>query len=324
MPREKSRSPEKVKKTSVTVKKVSTIERKVNGAGTTSSSPDKKRKMTDMLARKGFRITLFLILLSMIVVLSTVNLVISAIFLGSFKLHLLTMASNIFMGAPILMVIASSLAIVFCIFCTSVMFKTEPKIYKMFGMVTIIIFIIQFIAVVLAFLLRAGIENDLNKVNVPAQLEEAKNSSSVMDTWDTLQTGYKCCGGRGNSGYKEWDPFLDYYPDSCCTVYFPTCGVQAVTEYLDSASIYERIHVRGCITVIREDLKQYVTPMSLVYAVLGLIVCVCLLLLCAVCMVCANHLLNGTVGTRKRLTSTGRMEIEPLKYTSTLNVNLHQ
>lgn len=39
---------------------------------------------------------------------------------------------------------------------------------------------------------------------------------------------YKCCGGRGNSGYREWENHLPTaYPDSCCTVKYPDCGRQA-------------------------------------------------------------------------------------------------
>ena len=33
------------------------------------------------------------------------------------------------------------------------------------------------------------------------------------------QSRYQCCGGRGNSGFLQWEEHLNgTYPDSCCTV----------------------------------------------------------------------------------------------------------
>ena len=46
--------------------------------------------------------------------------------------------------------------------------------------------------------------------------------------------------------------------------------------------------------------------------------------LCCCCCVASSHLKRvGVVGPgRRRLTSTGKLEREPLQYTSTLNVNI--
>ena len=51
----------------------------------------------------------------------------------------------------------------------------------------------------------------------------------------------------------------------------PKCHV-AMCRTLESdfsQTIYERIHVRGCVTTIKESLHTYVLPMLLAWALLG-------------------------------------------------------
>jgi len=283
----------------------------------------RKRRLMDLVNAEAFS-PVIMVLLILIIVLSTVLLVLCAIFLGSFNLHLLRMASNNFLASPILMVIASSVSIGFAVLCVTLIFKKKEKVYMVFGGMSLVVFIIQLAAVILAFLLRNNIDNDLNKVNVDKELRLASTDNATMDVWNTLQSRYKCCGGRGNSGYREWENHLsDGFPDSCCTVKYQDCGVQArrTLETDFTQTIYERIHVRGCITSIKESLDTYVMPLLLAWGLIGIMVCVCEVFLLVCCLMFTSHL-RSKAGGRTRLTSTGRLEMEPLSYTSTLNVNL--
>lgn len=317
-----------LRKTSVTnvttvKKKVSTMEaRKPTQPRHTACLAERMRAV---MGGRACRITCLLLLLTAITILSTVNLVICAIFLGSFKLHLLTMASNNFLASPVLMILASSLAIGFCILCTVMVFKKNARVFTVYGALCVVVFALQLAAVILAFLLRNSIDTDLNKVNVERELSLAVSDNSTMDTWDILQTRYKCCGGRGNSGYTEWENHLSSaYPDSCCTVQYPDCGEHAkrTLESDYTQTIYERIHVRGCVTAIKESMNVYVQPLLLGWGIIGIVISVCLLLLAVFCWLTASNLSPKSLPGRKRLTSTGEMEMQPLKYTSTLNVHL--
>ena len=114
--------------------------------------------------------------------------------------------------------------------------------------------------------------SDLNKVNVSEQLELAVRDNSTRAVWDNIQTRYKCCGGRGNKGFNEWEAYLNgTYPDSCCTVKYPDCGRQAHrTLGSDFAkTVYERIHAQGCLTAALHTLEESVNPLLLCWGVMG-------------------------------------------------------
>jgi len=294
---------------------------------TTSQAVDERGgggRIAHLLDAEGCRLSTIVVLVCTAALLSTINIVLGCIFLGSFQLHLLTMASNNFLAGPVLMLLASTITIGFCVLCVSLVFNNKRNVYLSFGVGAILVFVLQMAAVVLAFLLANNIKTDLNKVNVDEELRSTLTSNSTRLAWDTLQTRYKCCGGRGNSGYREWENHLTSYPDSCCTVQYKGCGLQA-TRSLDTdytKTIYQRLHVRGCVTVIKESLDTYVGPLLLAWALIGIIISVCLLFLGLCCFLFCWHIKQKTVLKRKRLSSTGRLEMEPLKFTSTLNVHL--
>ena len=48
--------------------------------------------------------------------------------------------------------------------CVTLIFKKQERVYMVFAAISLIVFIIQLAAVILAFLLRNNIDNDLNKV----------------------------------------------------------------------------------------------------------------------------------------------------------------
>ncbi|XP_023332365.1 uncharacterized protein LOC111704370 isoform X2 [Eurytemora carolleeae] len=216
------------------------------------------------------------------------------------------MASNNFRGGPILMIIASSCSIGFSILSIALIFEKKRNLYAMFSVLGCIVFCIQLAALILAFILRNNIQTDLNKVNVERQLEMAVSDNSTMETWSSLQTRYSCCGGRGASGYREWEKYLlSSYPDSCCTVPYPDCGIQAKRP-LDTdftQKIYERIHVKGCITTIKESWDTYVMPLLLAWGLIGIVVALCELFLILSCVLFSYHLSTSTRRTRTSSTA---------------------
>merc|ERR1719350_1639343 len=187
-----------------------------------------KQSLSEMMTAESFRSTSLLATLTLIIVLSTVLLVIVAILVGNFRISLLTMASPNFLAGPVLMVLSSSLSILLAIAGFILVFKRHFNLYIGLAACSLLALLFQLVAVVLAFLLRGNIDTDFNKVNVELELEAAASDPARMAVWDTMQARYQCCGGHGNSGFLQWEQFLNgSYPDSCCTVSYPDCGRQA-------------------------------------------------------------------------------------------------
>ena len=96
---------------------------------TSSNSPQSSSRLSDLLDREGFRLTTLLVPLTLIIVLSTVLLVVAAIFVGSYRLQLLTMASGNFLASPVLMIIFSGLSIILAITGIFIVLKKQFNLY---------------------------------------------------------------------------------------------------------------------------------------------------------------------------------------------------
>ena len=289
----------------------------------TASSSLPKKSLSDLATSEGFHLACFLVPLTLILVLSTVLLVVAAFFVGSFRLQLLAMASDNFVITPVLMIISSFFSIAVAICGFTALHKKQFNLYVLLACLSLLVFLILLLAVVFSFLLLSTVASQINKVNVEAELRKAAEDMSAMETWDTLQTRYKCCGGRGNKGYIEWEQHLNgTYPDSCCTVRYPGCGRQAIRT---AESVYERIHVRGCITTIKQVVEEYVIPLLLAWGVIGLVVMLAELVVMVLCLLFAWEQRSRSQGRAlalQKTNSTGQWEEMPLRYTSTVNVHL--
>merc|ERR1711962_48430 len=296
------------------VKKISTV---------SVPATKKSRTWNELMTAESFRSSSLLVGLTMILVLSTVLLVIVAILVGSFRISLFTMASLNFLAGPIMMVISSTIGILLAVFGFIMVFKRHFNLYIGLAACSLVAFLLQIVAVVLAFILRENIDSDFNKVNVEAELEGAAEDAGRMALWDQIQERYQCCGGHGTNGFLQWEDVLNgTYPDSCCTVSYPDCGRQA-RRTLETTSVYERIHVRGCISVVGRALEEHVMPMLMAWGLLGIIVALAELLLLLLCLLFAIHLRSGAGHTRLT-TSPGKCELEPLAYTSTTTLSRQQ
>jgi hypothetical protein len=92
----------------VTIKKGSTTSAAVDQ---TEVRPTARERVEAMLEAERFRLSSLAVSLALVIVFSAVILVICSILISSFKLTLLTMASENFRAAPVIMVIASCLSI---------------------------------------------------------------------------------------------------------------------------------------------------------------------------------------------------------------------
>merc|ERR1712013_847566 len=212
------------------------------------------------------------------------------------------------------MVISSTIGILLAVFGFIMVFKRHFNLYIGLAACSLVAFLLQIVAVVLAFILRENIDSDFNKVNVEAELEGAAEDAGRMALWDQIQERYQCCGGHGTNGFLQWENVLNgTYPDCC----------RQARRTLETTSVYERIHVRGCISVVGRALEEHVMPMLMAWGLLGIMVALAELLLLLLCLLFANHLRSGAGHTRLT-TSPGKCELEPLAYTSTATLSRKQ
>ena len=190
--------------------------------------------------------------------------------------------------------------------------KKQYNIFFALSGLAALVLILVLVSVILSFLVKSDIENQLNKVNVVRTLSRAVEEPAVMRLWDSLQTRYQCCGVLGSSGYKNWEPHLNgSYPDSCCVTSYPNCGRDAhkSLESDFSQTVYTRLQVRGCMTTVKHILDQFVSPLLTTFSVLALVLSSLLLTIICLAALYGWYLLKvNNTGTRIGSdTLTGRL-----------------
>ena len=98
------------------------------------------------------------------------------------------MVSDNFLLAPIIMLITSSGAILLTVSGFVSLRQGKQYIINLVNAgLGVLLIICLGASVVLSFMLRDNIENDINKVNVDEELRNAVNDDGVMEVWDSLQ-----------------------------------------------------------------------------------------------------------------------------------------
>ena len=173
-------------------------------------------------------------------------LVLAAFLLGSYKLHYFTLAMNIFLAGPVIMIITTLPHIILSFSSLAGIFKEGKNtavwstIFSAFNIVMVIV------GLSVGIVTLSALDTNINKINVEKSLREALQDETVMNQWNSLQTSFSCCGGRGSTGYQDWTDLLDgAVPDSCCTVTFPGCGAQATIRKVFNVNIYQGEHITG-------------------------------------------------------------------------------
>ena len=154
-------------------------------------------------------------------------LLITAFLIGSFKLHYFTLAMELFLLSPVMMIVASIAHIVYSITAMLGKFKEEKKTLTGFTIISVLNILILISALSVSIVTSSEMDTSINKINVKESLREALEDVGVMDQWERLQSFFSCCGGRGPAGYKDWAGVMGgSVPDSCCTVQYSGCGLQ--------------------------------------------------------------------------------------------------
>ena len=149
------------------------------------------------------------------------QLVVSSFLLGSYDLHLLTVASSHFLITPVLLVISSALHVGLSMILVVWILRKPSAIIKVSSIIVLLVIIFHLVVTSLIVYLLVTMDNSVAKINMSEQLEAAVSDEAVMAAWADLQTRHQCCGGRGNAGHEDWPRMTGgSYPDSCCTVHY--------------------------------------------------------------------------------------------------------
>ena len=147
--------------------------------------------------------------------------VVSSFLLGSYNLHLLTVASSHFLITPVLLVISSALHVGLSMILVVWILRKPSAIIKVSSIIVLLVIIFHLVVTSLIVYLLVTMDNSVAKINMSEQLEAAVSDEAVMAAWADLQTRHQCCGGRGNAGHEDWPRMTGgSYPDSCCTVHY--------------------------------------------------------------------------------------------------------
>lgn len=228
---------------------------------------------------------------------STACLYLSSILINIYLLPYLELVNTHFTTVPYLI-----LAIGFMLFILS-MFGVVAAGLKsraaliIYAVLMSIIVVIQLASIFVTMELRNEMERKVMfQTTSPEMHEEMRNywnDESIQYKWDTLQRDFQCCGALNlRTGFQDWDRVNQDIrntvrrrgvPNSCCLVESEGCGEHDTDIFTDQLA-YEKIHIHGCLAIMKERLNRDVEPLLLTY--IGS--CVVLALLSIISLVLAS------------------------------------
>jgi hypothetical protein len=154
----------------------------------------------NLLSGEWYRQTILLVSLAVSAVLSTALLVIACLCLGSFHLHLFTMAADNFIISPIMMIISSALSLLLAITGVLVVLKKRTNLFLMLGVLSFLICFLQIIAVVFSFLLVENVLTDLTGLMWMSSLAKLSVTTPPGQSGTAYRYGTSVVGGGGTRG----------------------------------------------------------------------------------------------------------------------------
>merc|ERR1719422_2901108 len=150
-----------------------------------------------------------------------------------------------------------------------------------------IVVLMELASIFVSMELRQELERKIMFQTVPKEMSEEMSKywydEDVRYKWDTLQRDFQCCGALNlKTGYQDWDKFSNGrnqlsgrphgVPNSCCLVESARCGEDDHGIFTDIRA-YERIHIHGCLAVMKERLWRDIAPLLLIYIGCGVVIC---------------------------------------------------
>eukprot|EP00096_Caligus_rogercresseyi_P012389 TRINITY_DN516_c0_g2_i1.p1 TRINITY_DN516_c0_g2~~TRINITY_DN516_c0_g2_i1.p1 ORF type:complete len:298 (-),score=83.43 TRINITY_DN516_c0_g2_i1:191-1084(-) len=221
----------------------------------------------------------FLNLSNVFLLITSTILIFSAIILIKFYyIDKLDFWSAVFWITPTLMIVLGVYTFCVCIYGFLISSSENKILISIYAVLLSIAFLAQLGSIFTSLELRNHlVQNRLEQSAINEDLDKYNVDDSVTAKWDELQSGLHCCGGQNFlTGYNDYRNTAiggnNSVPDSCCHEFMKGCGrgIFSRTE----TEVRNHIYVHGCLQVLKDKLENEVTPMMIVYAVVGVILAI--------------------------------------------------
>jgi len=150
-----------------------------------------------------------------------------------------------FLSATALCIAAGGIVLVVGFFgcCGAIM--ENPCMLLTYFLLVVIIFVMEIVAGILAFVFRNEVETVLKR-ELSIGIQQKYNTTSeqgLKDAWDSVQRNMKCCGVDNYSdwyGITSWKDH-NYVPDSCCLIETALCGRMQDPKLWHQKGCYEEL-----------------------------------------------------------------------------------
>jgi len=175
-----------------------------------------------------------------------------------------------FLSATALCIAAGAIVLVVGFFgcCGAIM--ENPCMLLTYFLLVVIIFVMEIVAGILAFVYRDEVETVLKRELMTGIKEKhiLDSGEGMQHAWNRVQRELHCCGVNNYTDwYKSADwPDDNYVPDSCCLRETTKCGTQKPTRPGE-----QLFYSKGCFTELKVWLKSHLYIVGVAGITLGVI-----------------------------------------------------
>jgi hypothetical protein len=179
--------------------------------------------------------------------------------------------NNLFRSAAFIQIVVGFMVTLFAFLgCCGAIKESKTLLYT-YAVLTSIVFILLLVAGILAIVYKSD-ARDLMRDSLRKRMGSYKQEEASQKSWDTLQTGGKCCGIDNAADWTTYGGFAaGDVPNSCC-ISDATCSA--------ASGSYQK----GCLDLI-DDVLSFSTTLSWVAIVIGIIMLLAVIL--SFCVGCA-------------------------------------
>ncbi|XP_040563484.1 CD63 antigen [Lepeophtheirus salmonis] len=232
-----------------------------------------------IFSRKKTQYQNFLNLSNVFLLITSTILIFSAIILIKFYyIDKLDFWSSVFWITPTLMIVLGVYTFCVCIYGFLISGSENRIFLGIYAILLSIAFLAQLGSIFTSLELRNHlVQGRLEQSSINEDLDKYNIDYSVTKKWDALQSGLHCCGGQNFlTGYNDYRNTAiggnNSVPDSCCHEMEKNCGKGVFSR--TETEVRNSIYVNGCLTVLKDKLDNEVTPMMIVYAVVGVVLAI--------------------------------------------------
>ncbi|XP_013782440.1 CD63 antigen-like [Limulus polyphemus] len=149
-------------------------------------------------------------------------------------------------SAPILLIVVGVIIFILSFMGCCGAIKENYCMVMTFAVLLFIIFVLELVAGILAYVYKSEVETVLRKNMKNAMMNyNESNHDIVTKTWDDMQSNLKCCGANNASEWKKYMGEVNL-PYSCCPGKDPTKPCQITDDHF----------TKGCVDALASFLED--------------------------------------------------------------------